>query len=265
MAGTPFRDAEAWLAARGIERDPIEVPLHPPAPPEQPTGRGETPEAPPAGDGAASASGPGPHATGPDVPVTARQAAGLAADALDDAVRRADERAATPDPGAPRLEDDVAAAVAFVRRSTSGAPQSEGRLREKLADRGTPSAVVEAAMERARRERLVDDAAMVAALVEERRRKGHAPKRIRTDLRARGFTDDLLDDALRAAEDEDQEAAAFALAADKARGLTALSAEAAFRRVVAHVARRGYPEGLARKVSREAVFAARDAERAAGH
>jgi regulatory protein len=261
---TPFRDAEAWLAARGIERDPIEVPLTPPAPPE-PTDGADARVVRPADRSAEPVSEPGGHATAPDVPVTARQAAGLAADALDDAVRRADERAATPDLSAPRLEDDVAAAVAFVRRSTSGAPQSEGRLREKLADRGTPSAVIEAAMERARRERLVDDAAMVAALVEERRHKGHAPKRIRTDLRARGFTDDLLDGALHAAEDEDQEAAAFALAADKARGLTTLTAEAAFRRVVAHVARRGYPEGLARKVSREAVFTARDAERAAGH
>jgi regulatory protein len=260
---TPFRDAEAWLAERGIERDPLEIPLQPPAPPG-PAGP------PPAGEGGVASGGPaGGDAAGvamaSDAPVTARQAAGLAADALDEAVRRADEAAATPDLTAPRLEDDVAAAVAFVRRSTSGAPQSEGRLREKLGDRGTPTAVIEAAMARARRERLVDDAAMVAALVEEARRKGHAPKRIRTDLRGRGFLEDLLDEALRDVEAEDQEAAAFALAADKARGLTAVAAETAFRRVVAHVARRGYPEGLARKVARDAVFAAREAERTAGH
>jgi regulatory protein len=254
---TPFRDAEAWLAERGIERDPIRVPLEPPPPP-------------PAGPGAPE-TGSGPDATpadrssGDGPPVTARLAAGLAADAMDDAVRRADEAAATPDRGAPRLEDDVADAVAFVRRSTSGAPQSEGRLREKLADRDTPAVVIEAAMERARQERLVDDAAMVAALVDEQRRKGHAPKRIRADLRARGFGDDVLDEALRSADAEDHEAAAFAVAADKAGGLTALPTETAFRRVVAHVARRGYPEGLARKVAREAVFAARDPERTAGH
>jgi regulatory protein len=254
---TPFRDAEAWLAERGVERDPIRVPLRPPEPPADP----------PQPLGARSPDPRDPlGAPGADAPpVTVRQAAGLAADALDDAVRRADEAAALPNRAAPRLEDDVADAVAFVRRSTTGAPQSEGRLREKLADRGTPATVIDAAMERARRERLVDDAAMVAALVEEARRKGHAPKRIRNDLRGRGFGDDLLDDALRRAEAEDHEAAAFAIAADKAAGLTGLAAETAFRRVVAHVARRGYPEGLARKVAREAVFTARDAARIAGH
>jgi regulatory protein len=254
---TPFRDAEAWLAERGVERDPIRVPLRPPEPPaEPPQPVGATPPDPRDPLGTSGVDAP---------PVTARQAAGLAADALDDAVRRADEAAATPNRAVPRLEDDVADAVAFVRRSTAGAPQSEGRLREKLADRGTPAAVIEAAMERARRERLVDDAAMVAALVEEARHKGHAPKRIRNDLRGRGFGDELLDAALRSAEAEDHEAAAFALAADKAVGLTGLAPETAFRRVVAHVARRGYPEGLARKVAREAVFTARDAERTAGH
>jgi regulatory protein len=253
---TPFRDAEAWLAERGVERDPIRVPLRPSEPPAEPAQSTGTP-----GDPRGPLDAPGADAP----PVTARQAAGLAADALDDAARRADEAAAIPNRAAPRLEDDVADAVAFVRRSTGGAPQSEGRLREKLADRGTPAAVIDAAMERARRERLVDDAAMVAALVEEARRKGHAPKRIRNDLRGRGFGDDLLDDALRSAETEDHEAAAFALAADKAGGLTGLAPETAFRRVVAHVARRGYPEGLARKVAREAVFTARDAERTAGH
>jgi regulatory protein len=254
---TPFRDAEAWLAERGIERDPIRVSPHPlPAPVPPVSGAPGHPGHPGSPPSAASADA---------APVSARQAAGLAADALDEAVRRADEAAATPNRNAPRLEDDVAEAVAFVRRSTAGAPQSEGRLREKLADRGTPAVVIDAALAQARRERLVDDAAMVSALVDEQRRKGHAPSRIRNDLRARGFGDDVLDEALRAAEGEDHEAAAFALATDRASGLTGLPAETAFRRVVAHVARRGYPEGLARKVSREAVFTARDAERTAGH
>ncbi|GGI06600.1 regulatory protein RecX [Egicoccus halophilus] len=277
----PFQDAEAWLAARGVRRDPIRVPLTPPDaptpadPPRRTDGAGpdavdpstlaEPAPSAPAEPVAATFVDSGSSVTGGGPAPGAREAGRLAGDALDEAVRRADERAARPDPSAPRLEDDVAEAVAFLRRSTAMAPQSESRLRTKLRERETPHAVVELALTQARRERLVDDAAMVGALVEERRRKGHAPARIRRDLRQRGFDEALLDAALAPAEQEDAEAAAYALAQEKAQRCTGLAPEAAFRRVAAHVVRRGYPEGLARKVAREAVFTARDAERTAGH
>jgi regulatory protein len=238
-----FKDAEAWLAERGIERDPIDLDVVP----------GPITDAP-------SVPAPAPSETG----ISARDAHRLAGQAAADAQLHEDE-AALPASGPGGLEDDVAEAIAFVRASTSAAPQAEGRLRAKLADRGWPPVVVDATLDRARRERLVDDPAMAAALVAERRAKGHAVARIRRDLRERGFADDVLDVALGEVEQEDPEAAAFAVARDKAAGLTGLTAETAFRRVVGHVARRGYPEGLARKVAREAVFTARDAERTAGH
>jgi len=197
--------------------------------------------------------------------VGAREASRLAGQAAADADLVADEARAHPDTRQPRLEDDVAEAMAFVRRSTSATPQAEGRVRTKLAERGWPSAVVDLALERARRERLVDDPAMATALVEERRAKGHAPARIRRDLRERGFDDNVLDAALGAAESEDPQAAAFAVAQEKAATLTAVPTETALRRVAAFVARRGYPDGLARKVARDAVFASRDPEQTAGH
>ena len=232
----PFKDAEAWLAERGVRRDPIRL---------EPVSSGQV---------AADAS-----------PVTSREAAGAAAQAqLDEAQRHGDEQA-LPDPDAAGLGDDVSEALAFIRRSTGGSPQSEQRVADKLRERGFAAAVVERAMQRARDGGLVDDAAMVSALVEERRGKGHAPARIRRDLRERGFDDELLDVALADADREDPRAAAFAVACDKAEQCGHLAAETAFRRVAAHVARRGYPEGLARKVAREAVFTAREQERTAGH
>ena len=158
----------------------------------------------------------------------------------------------------------MAEAVAFVRRSTSVAPQSEERLRSKLEDRGWGPSVVDRALERARRERLVDDVALASALVEERRAKGHAVGRIRRDLQSRGFDPPTLEVALRDAELEDPEAAAFAIALGRASRLTAEPAETAFRRTFGYLARRGYPEGLARKVAREAVFTTRDEERTSG-
>lgn len=242
------RDAEAWLAERGIRREPIRVPRDPDAEaPAQPV---------PSDPSGSAASAPA---------ASASEAHRLAGQAAADAALVAADARAYPDPQRHRLEDDVAEAMAFVRRSTAVAPQSEGRLRAKLTDRGWPTVVVEQALIRARRERLVDDGAMAAALVEERRAKGHAVARIRRDLRERGFEDDVLDRALAAADAEDPRAAAFAVARERAAGLTSVPTDVALRRVAAFVARRGYPEGLARKVARDAVFATRDPERTAGH
>lgn len=276
---TPYRDAEAWLAERGVVREPIHLAPPPPAedaPPSAPPHRGPSPEVTVgtgAGADAADAAGgaEGSRTEGADAveaerpvgEVGAREAHRLLGQAGADAALAAAEREAAPST-APGLEDEVARAVAFIRRSTAGAPQAEGRLRDKLAERGHPEQVVVSALERARRERLIDDAAMATALVEEKRRAGHAPARIRRDLRGRGFTDEVLDPLLAAAESEDQEAAAFAVAAERAARLTGAATETAYRRVVGHVTRRGYPEGLARKVARAAVFTSREQERAAG-
>lgn len=249
------RDAEAWLAERGIERDPLVVDPAPPPPPE--VGAPEPPAEPSAG----SAPRPGDV---PQVAVSVRDAQRVARQAVADAELREADAAALPDPTVPSLGDDIARAVAFIRRSTSVAPQSEGRMRDKLEGRGLSDAVIEGALERARAERLVDDRAMAQAFVEERRAKGHAAARVRTDLRARGFTDELIAEVLASTEREDPSAAAFALARERAAGLTGVASDAAFRRVAAFLARRGYPEGLARKAARDAVFATRDPERTAG-
>lgn len=249
MAGdaAPFKDAEAWLAERGVPREPV-----------------VRPTAPSAADAAAGpAEVAGDRPAGGGAPVGAREAARLASQAEADRATAEAERAAAPR-ARTGLEDDVARAVAFVRRSTANVPQAEGRLATKLEQRGFAREVVRLALERARRERLVDDDAMAQALVAERREAGHAPARIRRDLAARGFGQAILDAALASAEAEDQEAAAFAVALARAERLTGVATEAAYRRVVGYVARRGYPEALARKVAREAVFATRDAERAAG-
>ena len=240
-ADGPFRDAEAWLAERGVRREPLHV---------EPVA--QDPASTPQLD-----DGPGA--------VRSREAAHVAAQADADRRLVADERAAAPaEPTEEPLSDEVARAVAFIRRSTASAPQAEGRLRDKLGDRGHEARTIELALAQARRERLVDDAAMAASLVEEKRRAGHAPARIRRDLRDRGFHDDVLDVALAAAEQEDPEAQAFAVAIDRARRLTAVPTETAFRRVHGHVARRGYPDALARKVARAAVFSSREDERSAG-
>ncbi len=235
----PFRSAEQWLAERGVARQPIRVDTStlPPAPPPAPApAAGDQPTG-PAGDVPTEVAGP------EDNPDTAP----------------ADDEAFEP------LEDAVARAVSFIRRSTTAQPASEGRLREKLRSRDTKSRVIDLALEQARRERLVDDVALVHALAEERRAKGHAAGRIRMDLRKRGLPDELIDQALAATEREDPEAVAFGVGRSKAPSYAHLEPEAAFRRLVGYLARRGHPEGLARKVAREVIYVEREAERTAGH
>lgn len=267
------RDAEAWLAERGIAREPIRLTPNPDEVAH--AGDAATTEASsaagsePAGSDGAEA---GPVAQ-PDVaaqpghgpPPSAREAAQLAAASAASAADAAATAAAQRPVGGASLSDDVAAALAFIRRSTATVPQSVGRLREKLADRDTPASVIDLAVERAHAEGLVDDEAMAAALVDEGRAKGHAPTRLRADLTRRGFDRDVIERAVAVTDGEDLSAAAFAVAQERAERLTAMAPETAVRRIVGQLARRGYPEALARKVARDAVFTSRDPARTAGH
>jgi regulatory protein len=221
-------DAERWLASRGIRREPLVVP-----------GSDD------------DVAGAGPAATTPPVAPPASPATGAAA-------------AVAADPESGATEATVADALTFIRRSTTNAPQSEGRLRVKLRDRGHIEDVIEQALELARSQRLVDDPALLAALILERRARGHADVRLRRDLRDRGFTGPQVDAALERHAANDPAAAAFALAREQAARHRAVDAEAAVRRTVGFLVRRGHPEALARKAARDAVYADREAQQIAG-
>lgn len=210
------RDAEAWLAARGVPREPVLA---------------RAPEGTPP---------PGP------------------AEVLDLARQSGRDEATVVAPGG-----GVAAALAFVQRSTANAPQAEGRLRAKLADRGHDAEEVEAALVRARQLGLVDDEALLAALISERRARGHAEPRLRRDLRDRGFDGPAVDAALSRHRDTDPLAAAFGLAREQAVRQRAVPPEAAVRRITAFLVRRGHGDAVARKAARDAVHADREPQRSA--
>lgn len=233
-------DAEAWLRDRGVAREALKA-----APPAGSDSDERTPVS--AREAVRLASelplptaGPG-RPSQPDLP----------GDPVDDVVRET-------------LSDEVAKATAYVRRATANTPMSEGRLRDRLAKREFSPPAIDLALERARKERLVDDAALALALAEQGVTKGHAPTRIAHDLRKRELPNDVIEAALAAATPTDLEAAAFAIAKSKARASQGTEPEAAFRRVMGHLARRGYPEALARRVARQAVFEDRDTDRIAG-
>lgn len=242
----PFRSAEEWLKQQGVRREPIAPPpaAEPPSGPAPTTREVVRLAEAQARDAAAGPSGPSPsHAPQPE---------------HDDA------DAQTP-PQHRNLEDEVSRALNFIRRSTANQPASEGRLRRKLADRDTPAPAIDQALARARDERLVDDQAMARALVEERRAKGHANKRIRLDLRKRELSDEVIEAAIARYDVEDPEAVAFDVARRRANTYGSLEPEKAYRRLVGYLARRGHSEHVARKVAREVIYVEREQERAAGH
>lgn len=236
-------DAEGWLASRGVRREPL------------------------IGDGSVPRPSATPAPAVQPVPApSAREAIRLAEQSARDAdlVGAPSTLPAVDEAATAARPDDVDAALAFVRRSTSNAPQSEGRLRTKLAERGHDGPTVELALERAREERLVDDDAILAALIVERRARGHADARLRRDLRDRGFTGPQVDAALELHAATDPAAAAFAVAREQAARHRAVDPEVAVRRTVGALVRRGHGEALARKAARDAVYADRETQQVAG-
>jgi len=233
-------DAERWLASRGIQREPLRV---------EPSEDGPEPAA-----AEPISAAPAPAAPGPMPPADLREGG----TAVEHGVPSAQ------DPGEDVSDLTIEGALAFIRRSTTNAPQSEGRLRTKLGGRGYHEDIIAVAIERARTERLVDDAALLAALIVERRARGHADIRLRRDLRDRGFTGVQVDEALAEYTATDPAAMVFDLARAQAGRHRAIDAEAAVRRTVGFLVRRGHSEGLARKAARDAVYADREAQEVAG-
>lgn len=150
-------------------------------------------------------------------------------------------------------ETAVARATAFVLRSTRARPQTVAELRDKLAARGYDDAVTDAAVARGIEVGALDDAAFARAWVGDRGlTRGYAASRLRRELRSRAVPEPLIDDALAQLDDRDDLAVVTELARARAQRLPPrLAPEAVARRLVGFLARRGYPEGLARRVAIE--------------
>jgi regulatory protein len=151
------------------------------------------------------------------------------------------------------VDEEVRKALGFVLRSSNARPQTEAELRAKLVARDVEPDVADAALAQARRLRAVDDSALAAALVEERgNQRGWGRARMRSELRRRRVPDDVASAALAALDGRDELAVATELAGARFRQLpAALPPEAAARRLVGYLVRRGHPQGLAQRVARE--------------
>lgn len=149
------------------------------------------------------------------------------------------------------VDRDVEAAVGFVLRSTRQRPQTEAELAAKLHGRDVAPHIVRAALVRARELGAVDDAAFARAWVTERGwERGYGTARLRQELVRRQVPDTVIDAALAQLADRDEEATASELAKERfARLPETLEPEKVASRLVSFLVRRGYPQGLARRVA----------------
>ena len=153
-------------------------------------------------------------------------------------MRRSAETIADPD-------DDEASLTAALR-ILNGAAQSADALRRKLATKGFSHAAVRRAVERCRELGYVDDAALAESLVGRHARAGHGRARVIADMRRRGVSSAAAAVALDAVDEDDEVAAATAVA-QKLYERELKKGEVddrGRRRIAAAMQRRGYASGV---------------------
>ena len=103
---------------------------------------------------------------------------------------------------------------------------------------------------------LIDDAAFAKAWVNSRHlSRGLARRALANELRQRGVDPELVDEALDELDGETEAATARALVDRKLRSMSGVPPEAVFRRLVAMLARKGYPAGVAIGAVKDALAA----------
>lgn len=157
------------------------------------------------------------------------------------------------------MAGDPAAAREIAVRRLSAAPRTRAQLARALADRDVDEATAVEVLDDLEAAGAVDDRAYARAWVDGRRRgRGLSRSRLRRELTDRGIDADVADEALSGIDDDAERAAALDLAQRwvARHGMTGDRDRA---RLFGHLARRGYPPGVASAAVRE-VSAAQGAD-----
>ncbi len=165
-------------------------------------------------------------------------------------------------PADPELDSDAdpeSAARTILLSKLSGQPRTRAELAGTLADRGIPDDVADRVLERFNEVGLIDDAAFAAAWVESRHRgRGLARRALAHELRHRGVDDELVRDAVEELHPDQEWDTARMLVRRRLASMRKLDRQAAMRRLLGMLARKGYPAGLAMTVVREELEASEE-------
>ncbi|MFF0117252.1 recombination regulator RecX [Streptomyces prasinus] len=164
------------------------------------------------------------------------------------------------DSSSPRAEreessgDPVERARAICLRLLTGTPRTRKQLADALRKREIPDEAAEEVLSRFEEVGLIDDSAFADAWVESRHHgRGLARRALAQELRTKGVDSTLIDAAVSQLDSEQEEATARELVARKLRSTRGLDRDKRIRRLAGMLARKGYPEGLALRVVRQAL------------
>ncbi|MGW3683244.1 recombination regulator RecX [Streptomyces prasinus] len=150
--------------------------------------------------------------------------------------------------------DPVERARAICLRLLTGTPRTRKQLADALRKREIPDEAAEEVLSRFEEVGLIDDSAFADAWVESRHHgRGLARRALAQELRTKGVDSTLIDAAVSQLDSEQEEATARELVARKLRSTRGLDRDKRIRRLAGMLARKGYPEGLALRVVRQAL------------
>ncbi|MFG2226480.1 recombination regulator RecX [Streptomyces sp. NPDC048644] len=154
--------------------------------------------------------------------------------------------------GPPRTPEEQARAICL--RLLTGAARTRSQLADALRKRDIPEDVADAVLSRYVEVGLIDDAAFADAWVESRHHgRGLARRALARELRTKGVESEVIDEAVGRLDSEQEEATARELVERKLRTTRGLDRDKRLRRLAGMLARKGYPQGLALRVVRQAL------------
>ncbi|WP_328410199.1 recombination regulator RecX [Streptomyces violaceus] len=150
--------------------------------------------------------------------------------------------------------DPVEQARAICLRLLTGTPRTRKQLADALRKRQIPDDAAEEVLSRFEEVGLINDSAFADAWVESRHRgRGLARRALARELRTKGVDSTLIDEAVSQLEPEQEEETARELVARKLRSTRGLDRDKRLRRLAGMLARKGYSEGMALRVVRQAL------------
>ncbi|MDH2391982.1 recombination regulator RecX [Streptomyces sp. HNM0663] len=153
-------------------------------------------------------------------------------------------------------QDPAERARAICLRLLTGTPRTRKQLADALHKREVPDEVAEEVLSRFEDVGLINDAAFAGAWVESRHHgRGLARRALARELRTKGVDSALIDEAVGRLDSEQEEERARELVARRLPATRGLDRDRRVRRLAGMLARKGYPEGLALRVVRQALEA----------